>query len=181
MAKIKFIATHQGQDHTIEVDDQHLTDGRYLVRVDDDSEYSVDAQTMPSRIISLLIDNRSYDVDLERVGDVHDALDGRMSVRVRGRVVRIEILNERRKRMKEAQASHFAVGGLVSIKSPMPGKVIKFLLGPGDEVQEGQGCVVVEAMKMENELRSPKKGTIKEILVAEGSAVDSGTVLMVVE
>jgi biotin carboxyl carrier protein len=63
----------------------------------------------------------------------------------------------------------------------MPGKVVKVLAKPGDAVKEGQGVVVIEAMKMENEMKSPKDGTIVEVNVIEGQAVDGGTRLAVVE
>jgi biotin carboxyl carrier protein len=63
----------------------------------------------------------------------------------------------------------------------MPGKVVKLLVKAGDEVKEGQGLVVVEAMKMENELRSPKTGRVAELPVVEGAAVEGQAVLVVVE
>jgi biotin carboxyl carrier protein len=63
----------------------------------------------------------------------------------------------------------------------MPGKVVKLLVKPGDEVKARQGLVVVEAMKMENELRSPKDGRVAEVLVAEGASVEAGRLLVVVE
>ena len=63
----------------------------------------------------------------------------------------------------------------------MPGKVVRILLPQGAEVQAGTGIVVVEAMKMQNEVKSPKKGTIQKIVVAEGAAVSAGDVLAIVE
>ena len=63
----------------------------------------------------------------------------------------------------------------------MPGKIVRVLARPGDEVEAGAGVVVVEAMKMQNEIKSPKKGTIQKILVAEGAAVNAGDVLAIVE
>ena len=63
----------------------------------------------------------------------------------------------------------------------MPGRIIKVLVKPGDVVAARQGLVVVEAMKMENELRSPKAGTVTEVRVAEGTSVEARTVLVVVD
>jgi biotin carboxyl carrier protein len=63
----------------------------------------------------------------------------------------------------------------------MPGKVVRLLVGEGEQVEAGAGVAVVEAMKMQNEIKSPKKGTIQKILVSEGSAVNAGDVLIVVE
>lgn len=63
----------------------------------------------------------------------------------------------------------------------MPGKVVKILVKPGDTVAARQGIAVVEAMKMENELRAPKAGTVAQIKVAEGTSVEAGTVLVIIE
>ncbi|HWE28027.1 MAG TPA: biotin/lipoyl-containing protein [Polyangia bacterium] len=71
--------------------------------------------------------------------------------------------------------------GASSVLSPMPGKVVKVLVAVGDEVKSGQGVVVVEAMKMENELKSPKDGKIKAVAVKEGQAVEAGQSLVTLE
>jgi biotin carboxyl carrier protein len=63
----------------------------------------------------------------------------------------------------------------------MPGKIVRLLVAEGSKVEAGAGVLVVEAMKMQNELKSPKKGTIQKILVAEGAAVNAGDVLAIVE
>jgi biotin carboxyl carrier protein len=71
--------------------------------------------------------------------------------------------------------------GPSAILSPMPGKVVKVLVAVGDEVKSGQGVVVVEAMKMENELRASRGGTVAEILAREGMSVDAGALLLVIQ
>ena len=63
----------------------------------------------------------------------------------------------------------------------MPGKIVRVLVSQGDAVEAGAGVLVVEAMKMQNEIKSPKKGTIQKILVGEGAAVNAGDVLAIVE
>lgn len=70
--------------------------------------------------------------------------------------------------------------GRQQIAAPMPGKVVRLLVKAGDAVEAGQGLLVVEAMKMQNEIRSPKRGTVERVLVAEGQAVNAGEVLCVV-
>ena len=70
--------------------------------------------------------------------------------------------------------------GRQQIAAPMPGKVVRLLAKAGDAVEAGQGLLVVEAMKMQNEIRSPKSGTVERVLVTEGQAVNAGEVLCVV-
>jgi biotin carboxyl carrier protein len=81
--------------------------------------------------------------------------------------------------------AHAATGGLVAgeqrVTAPMPGRVLRVLVEAGDEVAERQGLVVVEAMKMENEIGSPKAGRVKEVAVAEGASIEAGRLLVVVE
>lgn len=72
-------------------------------------------------------------------------------------------------------------GAALSLKAPMPGLVVKIEVKVGDEVKRGQGIVVVEAMKMENEVRAPGNGTVKEIRVKERQVVEKGEVLVVLE
>jgi biotin carboxyl carrier protein len=67
------------------------------------------------------------------------------------------------------------------VVAPMPGRVVRVLVAPGDEVAARQGVVVVEAMKMENELRAPKKGLVKDVRVSPGTSVEAGRVLVVIE
>ena len=70
--------------------------------------------------------------------------------------------------------------GAVSVKAPMPGRIVRVLVGVGDRVSARQPVVVVEAMKMENELRSPRDGVVTQVLATPGAAVESGAVLIVV-
>jgi biotin carboxyl carrier protein len=178
MTKLNFIATLDGEEKTVVVDNLGANDGFYSMEYDGKT-FHVDAQLMKSHLVSMLIDNRSYDVDVEKIS--REPLDGRMAVRVRGRVVRFEMLDERRKKMQEAATSHLAVGGVASVNSPMPGKVVKILVAEGEEVAEGQGVVVVEAMKMENELKSPKEGVVTAVRVKEGDAVEGGAPMVTIE
>jgi biotin carboxyl carrier protein len=73
-----------------------------------------------------------------------------------------------------------ASGAPVIVRSPIPGRVVKLLVRPGDRVTAGQPTVVLEAMKMENELRAPRAGTVQEVRCAEGAAVEAGQDLIVV-
>ena len=75
------------------------------------------------------------------------------------------------------RAAPAARSGPSAVQSPMPGKVVKVLVAAGDEVKSGQGVVVVEAMKMENELKAPRDGKVKSVSVKEGQAVEAGQTL----
>ena len=180
MQKMKFIATIDGDTHTVEVEQEGQDVDKVTMRLDG-RVYHVDAKRMPSQIVSILLDGRSYDVDLEKLAKRGDSLDGRIHVRVRGRVIRFEMLDERRVKMKEAQSFRSDIAGAASVNSPMPGKVLKILAQEGDEITAGQGVVVIEAMKMENELRAPKAGKVKSLHVKEGEAVEAGAHLLTIK
>jgi biotin carboxyl carrier protein len=79
------------------------------------------------------------------------------------------------------QARGAATAGPATVRSPMPGRIVKVLVRAGERIAAGQAVVVVEAMKMENELRAPRAGTVREIRCAEGTAVEAGQDLVVVE
>jgi biotin carboxyl carrier protein len=99
-------------------------------------------------------------------------------VSMAGRTVAVTV-NGRRSRRAGAEGG--SADGVQSVTAPMPGRVVRVLVAPGDDVAARQGVVVVEAMKMENELRSPKAGRVREVNVAAGDSVEAGRVLLVVE
>jgi biotin carboxyl carrier protein len=133
----------------------------------------VDAVHLQSSAVSLIVGTRSARCDIEQ------GRDGRLSVLAGETVYRLELLDERKLRLRRA-AGKFTLEGPQRIDAPMPGKVVRVLVKAGDEVQEGQGLVVVEAMKMENELKSPKAGKVAELHAQEGAAVEAGARLVVV-
>lgn len=179
MTRMTFIGKLDNEEHAIMVED--CDDNPHIFKVDlEGRTYHIDAHTMPSEIVSVLIDNKSYDLDLEKTNP-HDSLDGRLGVRVRGRVIYLEMLDERRKKMKDAQMTRFSESGIVRIASPMPGKVLRVMVSQGQSVKEGDGLVVIEAMKMENELRAPRDGIIKEIVANPGESVDGSALLLTIE
>ncbi len=105
-------------------------------------------------------------------------LPGEMLVTLEGRTTAVTVNGRRRGRAVEG-GSHGE--GDVTLVAPMPGRVVRVLVSAGDEVTARQGIVVVEAMKMENELRAPRAGRVKEIGVAAGTSVEAGRVLAVIE
>jgi pyruvate carboxylase subunit B len=103
-----------------------------------------------------------------------------LTVTVGGVSVPVRVLDARRKLAAQA-AARPGQSGPLAVKSPMPGKVVKVLVREGEAVKMGQGLVVVEAMKMENELRAPRDGRVQKVSAVEGAAVESGQTLATLE
>jgi biotin carboxyl carrier protein len=106
---------------------------------------------------------------------------GEFDVHIDGLVVGVAVRPSTPRRRQGGAASLRTGAGPQRITSPMPGKIVRLLVAAGDEVKARQGLVVVEAMKMENELRAARDGRVREIAVAEGQSVEAGAVLLVVE
>jgi biotin carboxyl carrier protein len=164
---LTFVVEVAGRARTIDV--RHSGD-RWQVSVDG-RPVEVDVVVAGGRL-SLLIETCSYEVAVERRG-AGDAL-----VHVNGREVPVAV-----GRRGAAGASPIGGGmaGPAMVTAPMPGRIVKLLVKAGDQVTARQGVVVVEAMKMENELRAPKAGTVREVRVAEGASVEAGATLAIVE
>jgi biotin carboxyl carrier protein len=150
--------------------DLNRIDGRWSCRLDG-RDVEVEAIFARPDVLSLRIGNLAYEVKSERVAnDLH--------LWVGSTPFAVEIRDPRslrgRSRAGEDQ-------GPRKITAPMPGKVVRLLVRAGDGVETGAGVAVVEAMKMQNEIKSPKKGSIQRILVSEGAAVNAGDVLVIVE
>ena len=106
---------------------------------------------------------------------------GDFDVHLDGRTIPVQIRPAGSFGRQKKDGAGAAGTGPQRVTSPMPGKVVRILVKPGDEVKARQGLVVVEAMKMENELRAARDGRVREVAVAEGQSVDAGTVLLIVE
>jgi biotin carboxyl carrier protein len=137
----------------------------------DGRDISVDAVLARADVLSLRVGNRAFEVKCERVGsDTHFWVGSqRFSVNVRDP-------RSLRGRVRTADEE-----GPKKLTAPMPGKVVRILAAQGEAVDAGGGVVVVEAMKMQNEVKSPKTGKIQKILVGVGAAVNAGDVLAIVE
>ena len=102
---------------------------------------------------------------------------GELLVGLGGRTISVTVNGRRSAHAEAATHGH----GQINIVAPMPGRVVRVLVAPGDEVEARQGVVVVEAMKMENELRAPRAGRVRDVSVAPGTSVEAGRVLAVIE
>lgn len=119
-------------------------------------------------IFSILIDGRSYQATILAPG----------TIQVENQIFNVEIFDPRELR---ARSNAAASQGRQNIAAPMPGKVVRLLVSAGDAVEPGQGLIVVEAMKMQNEMKSPKAGTVVEVKAKDGATVAAGEILIVIE
>jgi biotin carboxyl carrier protein len=145
-------------------------DGRYTV-VLEGREVEVDLLDAGRDFVSLIIDGRSHEAGLER-------RSSGFTVVLADDVVTVDLQEAAR---GEAPSLRRAAGGPVRLQAPMPGRIVRVLVSPGEAAAAGAGLVVMEAMKMENELRAPRGGRVAEVAVREGQAVETGALLVVLE
>ena len=151
----------------------------------DGRTHVVDARRVSDSALSMLIQN-GHDTAATRSIDAafaSQADGGDFDVHLLGRAIAVAVNpSTRRGRRTDVPGSLRAgSGGPQRIVAPMPGKVVRVLVKPGDRVTAKQGLVVVEAMKMENELRASRDGRVREVSAGEGQSVEAGAVLLVVE
>ncbi|MGA7909642.1 MAG: biotin/lipoyl-containing protein [Candidatus Sulfotelmatobacter sp.] len=159
--------TIDGRNYRLEL---ALAEERWSCRLDG-HEVEVDAVLARPDVLSLRIGSKAYEVKCERVGnDVH--------LWVGSRRFATEVRDPRSLRGRARAVDEH---GPKQLTAPMPGKVVRVLVREGDEVEAGAGVIVVEAMKMQNEIKSPKRGKIQKILAAADAAVNAGDVLAIVE
>lgn len=125
-------------------------------------------------IYSLLLDNHSWEALLERVGDEY-------RISVGGELFMVTVQDERTRKIAKALSKPSGLSGEVTIRAPMPGLVRGVPAEAGQEVQAGQGLIILEAMKMENELRAPRAGRVHEVRVKPGDAVEQGQPLVILK
>lgn len=133
---------------------------------------AVDAVETAPNTLSILLEGQSFEIT------VTPSPDGKLKLHTNGQEFTAEVIDPR----AWSGRRHGAVEaeGRQQILAPMPGKIVRFLVKEGDHVEAGQGLLVVEAMKMQNEIRSPKSGVIERVLAKEGQPVNAGEVLCVV-
>jgi len=146
----------------------------FAVSVDGQSR-QVDAARIDAHTLSLLVDS----VWSNEVSIAADPANGQLAIHVGATPIAVTLNGRRRWGRKDDGAG--AAAGPQRLIAPMPGKVVRVLVKPGDAVTAKQPVVVVEAMKMENELRATRDGTIAEIHVSEGMSVDAGALLVVIQ
>ena len=162
--KISAKAGRQLLDVTIE-----RQNGIYIVDVGG-VRHEVDSHKLEGDFFSILTGNKSYEVSVETTRDGY---------RVRhGATEQLVTLTDPGRQARDALADSKGAETVVSV---IPGKIVRVLVGEGDTVEAGQGVVVVEAMKMENEIMAPKAGSVSSIAVEPGQTVESGAELLRIE
>jgi biotin carboxyl carrier protein len=134
---------------------------------------AADAVQVSAHAISILLAGQSFEIQIS------SAPEGKLKLQTGAHEFTAEVQDPRAWQGRKQGA--LEAQGRQQITAPMPGKVIRILVKAGDEVQAGQGILVIEAMKMQNELRSPKGGKLERVLASEGQNVSAGEILAWVE
>ena len=168
---MKLQAEIDGEKHEITIH----RDGEF-VRAEIDGRRLDIAASQPEPGVFLIKNNgRIFQASVERPAD--EPAVSRIQIGMQS--FDIKVIDPKRLRSGAADAVH--ADGLAEIKTAMPGKVVRVVCSVGDEIEKGSSVLVVEAMKMQNELKAPKSGIVKEIRVVEGSTVSAGDVLATIE
>jgi biotin carboxyl carrier protein len=166
--KRELIVTAEGRDRTVIVDGPG-PDGRFRISIDG-VEQLVDATALRPGSWSLIVAGRSYQVDLDR-------RRGGIAASVGASEVTLQVEDALHRRLASAAGARAPARG-ESIRAPIAGKVVKVLVAVGDPVAPGSAVIVLEAMKMENELAAERGGTVSAIHKVAGQAVDTGDLLV---
>jgi biotin carboxyl carrier protein len=166
---MKYEVLIDGHSHQVELE---RTEKGYACHVDGEA-FALDVAMTDRDVLSVIHEGRNYEAKREY------SLMGETHIIVGSERFAAEVRDPRSLRSRRASVG--AEAGPAKILAPMPGKVVRLIAAEGDEVEVGQGLVVVEAMKMQNEIKAPKKGKVTKIAVREASAVNAGDLLVIVE
>jgi biotin carboxyl carrier protein len=162
---MKYITEVEGKQFIVEiVDDKHI-------RVDD-KLYEIDFETVSGQpVYSLIVDGKSHESYIYQGDDNWQVL-------LHGRLYPVTVEDEREKRLRAAAGGGVAETGEFHLRAPMPGLVVTIPVSEGQEVKRGQVILILESMKMQNELKSPRDGTIGRIRVKPGESVEQKQTLL---
>lgn len=164
---MKYITIVNDQEYTIEIDQ----DGRIRI---DDAPYEVDYRRLPAGgVTSLLMNHRSLAAVVEERGDHWEVL-------IEGELYTVQVHDERAYRLSRLRSSGLIVDGEAVVTSPMPGIIVAVAISEGQAVRQGEKVIILESMKMENELRAPCDGIVSHVHVGPGSSVDKDQALIVI-
>ena len=166
-----------GQPHAVKVE---RTGSRFRIEADGRVDV-VDVARVDRTTVSMIVFG---DRETSHEASLHEGREpGELEVHLRAGVVQTRVAGAPGQRRWSAKGPSVLGGGTgpQRVSAPMPGKVVKVLVKPGDAVQPRQGLVVIEAMKMENELKASREGHVKDVHVTEGALVEAGRLLVVIE
>jgi biotin carboxyl carrier protein len=154
----------------------------YIIEINREGELTVDGETRAADLraidglgtYSLLLDSQSHEALVER-------RDDDIGVLLRGRFYPVQVQDERARRLAESTRGFGAPTGEVAVKSPMPGLIVAVRVSPGQDVEKGDTLVILESMKMENELKAPRDGRVGAVRVKDRQPVEQGQVLVTLD
>lgn len=164
---MKYFATVNGKDYTIEIDaeDKVLVDGQ---------AHQIDFQQLTETgTLSLLLDNHSLEAIVNSRDDAWEVL-------LHGDLYTVYVQDERSYRLSQARGTLADEMGESILRSPMPGVILEVLVEPGDHVAKGDKVVILESMKMENELRASRDGVVRRVQVTKGDSVEKNQPLLII-
>lgn len=162
---MKYIATIEGQSFEIDINEagEILADGKRL---------EVDFQSVADEpIYSMLLNNESFEANVA-------SGESAVEVLLRGRLFLVDVEDERQRRLRETTDIGLIEEGEYTMAAPMPGLVVAVPVEEGQEVEKGDNLIILESMKMQNELRAPRNGTVSRIRVGPGDRVDQDQALL---
>ena len=168
---MKLNAEHNQQQHTIIIKQI----GEKLFAEIDSRKYELEAHEIKDDVYLFKHEGQVYECRVDR----NEKNKEQFQVQLRNQSFTINLYDP--KRLRGSQGKQEQGEGIAEIVAPMPGKVVRLLVEAGAEIKTGDGVIVVEAMKMQNEMKSPKDGIVKEIRAAAGDTVNGGEVLAVIE
>ena len=163
---MKYVTTINGKQFEIDIQ----KDGSLLVNGE---SREVDFLALGPSLYSLLTQNVSYELVVEERGN-------QIEVLMRGKLYSGHVLDERAQLMASRRGGFAPESGEISIKAPMPGLIVALPVHEGQEVRAGQTVVILESMKMQNELKTPRDGTVQRVSVQAGQSVEQNKVLVTI-
>ncbi|HIE25336.1 MAG TPA: biotin/lipoyl-binding protein [Anaerolineales bacterium] len=156
---MEYITTIDGKEFQIEIiDKEHVSVNGKIVEVDFES-----VKSQP--VFSLIVDGKSYEAY------VYEGEED-LEVLIKGRLYHSQVEDERERRLRAAAGGSKVISGTFYLKAPMPGLVVSVVVEEGQEVKKGDVLLVLESMKMQNELKSPRDGVVGRIQVSDGDSVE---------
>lgn len=168
---MKLIAELDDEKHAVEI----KRNGSKLTADIDGRLYELDASEPEPNVFLFKLENKIYQIFVSP----NESEGKAFSVNADNRNYDIKLYDP--KRLRGSSGGGESAGGASEIRTAMPGKLVRVLVEAGAEIKKGDGVLIVEAMKMQNEMKAPKDGIVKEIRFAEGATVSAGDVLAVIE